>query len=740
MSVTAPPGELAGEITHLLELTQDWQGLFPQAAEQARHWRHVLTEVQAHLAEEVVRVAVVGAVKSGKSTLVNALMGREVLKRGAGILTAMITRVRPGPEEKALLLFKDPDLIAGEIQQALNFLPDVRLENHPEPFDLSHPQDRELLEQILAGQETASLWANGSLNQNYVLLSAYLAGYGQVAEALARGCLELSGPEVQRHQELVTREELAVYLADALLTLPAPDLPPWLELGDCQGSDSPLPQHLTQVLAYLLKCDLALYVISSRMGLRQADFQFLQELRRMGLGEHLIFVLNLDLADHKDAADCEALIARVRRELAPWVPEPRLCAFSALQVLLQRRREAGDLDPQEEALLALLQADPGKSELSLRGWEKFHDLFRQTVEEVRARRLMGGALPQVLMVARGLAEQVDWARRLLDRDAGAYRELATKLQARRQPLTAVRASLHQTLEGATRHLGTELKHRVDAFLYEQGSREASLVSFVLNYEPDWERLLAGEPEEPLRHKLYRLFQEFQQELLKLAGGEFNLQVVEFVHRQEEWLRQELHRLCEPLVVALEETLALYYQETAALGLPGVAPSLKLELPARPPKLEVPLLSLALEPGWRWAGEVWLRSGVRMLERLWQRLKAKVGWGSLDPRQQAERDLRRALAAIRHWVREELKVQLVDFGERLKFRYFLPLVAELARGVEESLDRQLKSLLTDLEGLTQALSHGEADREGRRRRLDTLAPRVRLVEARLTSLNAAAKRG
>lgn len=137
----------------------------------------------------------------------------------------MITRVRPGPEEKALLVFKDPELIAGEIQQALNFLPDVRLENHPEPLDLSRPEDRELLEQILAGQEAASLWANGSLNQNYVLLSAYLAGYNQVREALTWGCLEFTGPEVERHQELVTREELAVYLADALLTLPAPDLP-----------------------------------------------------------------------------------------------------------------------------------------------------------------------------------------------------------------------------------------------------------------------------------------------------------------------------------------------------------------------------------------------------------------------------------------------------------------------------------------------------------------------------------
>ncbi len=736
LSESATSVDLAGEIGRLEELAREWLDLFPQAAAQAGHWLHVLEQVKAHLAEEVIRVAVVGAVKSGKSTLVNALVGRDLLKRGAGILTAMITRVRPGPEARAVLHFKTLDTIAGEIQQALNLLPDARLENHPAAFDLCLAEDRELLAQVLAGSEVAPLWANGSLNQNFALLSAYLAGYDRVREALAAGRLELAGPELVQHQELVTREELAVYLEDASLTVPAPDLPPWVELGDCQGSDSPLPQHLTQVLAYLLRCDLALYVVSSRVGLRRADFQFLQELKRMGLGEHLLFVLNLDLTDHQSAADCQEVAARVRRELAPLVPEPRMAAFSALKLLLERRRLSGGLDPKEEALLQLWAADPHKSAVSDAGWQTFQAAFTETLTALKSRRQAGGSLTQVQMVARGLTEQAELALRLLSRDAGAFRELAEKLAARRPPLAAVRHSLDQALEGAAQQIKGTLKKRVAAFLDQQGAKDASLVSFVVHFEPDWERLLAGGPGEPLRMKLYRLFQEFQQELLRLAGGEFNLQVVEFVRRQEDWLKGELRKTCEPLFLALEETLTLYYRETAALGLAGEPPTLRFELPERSNRLEVPLLRLALEPGWRWAGEVWLRTGVGFLERAWEKVKAKLGLKSVtDPRQQEEREMQRALAAIRKWVRDELKVQLLDFGEGLKFRYFFPLVDELRQGLVESLDSQLHSLMSDLGSLTEALSQGEADREQRKRLLLDLAPRVRQVEARLAALAA-----
>ena len=164
----------------------------------------------------------------------------------------------------------------------------------------------------------------------------------------ATGMLPLTGPDLARHRDLVTREATAVYLKDVLLTIPFPWPARGVELGDCQGSDSPFPQHLAQVLAYLIKSDLALYVVSSRVGLRQADFQFLAELKRMGLMPHILVLLNLDLGEH---------LRRWRRSGTGWPRSwppgsgpPGLCLF---------RPEAApgppgggeSLDPREAAVL-----------------------------------------------------------------------------------------------------------------------------------------------------------------------------------------------------------------------------------------------------------------------------------------------------------------------------------------------------------------------------------------------------
>ena len=97
MTKPKPQKAFMEEIGRLEEMAREWASLFPEAAAQGQHWQKVLSQVQAHMAEDTCRLAVVGAVKSGKSTMINALLGQDLLKRGAGILTAMITRVQPGP-------------------------------------------------------------------------------------------------------------------------------------------------------------------------------------------------------------------------------------------------------------------------------------------------------------------------------------------------------------------------------------------------------------------------------------------------------------------------------------------------------------------------------------------------------------------------------------------------------------------------------------------------------------------
>jgi small GTP-binding protein len=63
--------------------------------------------LKGRLAERRLRVLVAGEAKRGKSTLVNALLGRELLPVGVTPLTALATTVRYGQEEGVTAVFAD---------------------------------------------------------------------------------------------------------------------------------------------------------------------------------------------------------------------------------------------------------------------------------------------------------------------------------------------------------------------------------------------------------------------------------------------------------------------------------------------------------------------------------------------------------------------------------------------------------------------------------------------------------
>jgi hypothetical protein len=723
------------EIDQLQGLARDWTTLFPPAAAQGEHWLRVLGQVQAHVTEDTCRLAVVGAVKSGKSTMINALVGQDLLRRGAGILTAMITRVQPGPEPRAVLRFKVWEEINGEIRRALGFLPNQRLLERAGPLDLEQPADRELLTQVLAEAQGLDLWRNGSLDQNYLLLKSYLEGYGLVQDLMSSaGTVNLSAPELARHRDLVTREATAVYLKDVLLTIPFPWPAQGVELGDCQGSDSPIPQHLTQVLAYLVKSDLVLYVVSSRVGLRQADFQFLGELQRMGLASHILALLNLDLGEHTSFEEMERLRDRVAKELGPWQTQVRLYAFSALKLLLEQRKNRGEtLDPREAALLQVWATSPESASFSEREAARFETDLQALLQELRSRRLAGGSLSQVRMVARGLREQLELSRDLLQKGMGAIKEMEARLEARRQPLKATMASLSQTLEGAGNRLKKELRRRVDHQLdWHGGPVGNALRGFIQKFEPNWEGLTAAGSPETYRPALYQLFQEFAKALAQFVTSEINITLVEFIRGQEEWLRQELSHLWTPLFLALQEALTLYYREIAELGLPAAPPTLEAAVIHRPQGLDLPLLILEPVPGWRFARQVWLRAGLGFLGRSWVALKKRLGLGggAAEPRSRLQRDLERALSSLKDWLYEEVQVQLLDYREGLKFKYFIPLVDQWLKQQEAGLEDTLGSLVGSLSGLTEAVHLEETERRIREQRLEQMIPAVQSIELRL----------
>ena len=66
--------------------------------------RQLCSKIPSYIREGVLRVAVVGVIKSGKSTFINAFSGRELVQRRAGVVTSITTRIRKGKKTGQLFI------------------------------------------------------------------------------------------------------------------------------------------------------------------------------------------------------------------------------------------------------------------------------------------------------------------------------------------------------------------------------------------------------------------------------------------------------------------------------------------------------------------------------------------------------------------------------------------------------------------------------------------------------------
>ncbi|HDN95002.1 MAG TPA: hypothetical protein ENG76_02845, partial [Nitrospirae bacterium] len=147
------------------------------ADERFDNWHKACIDINRQITEDIIRVAVIGTVKSGKSTFVNSLFKGDYVKRGAGIVTSIVTRIRTGNKLNAVLFFKSWDEVNADIEQALVMFPSWENQSDNKPFDIRRAMDRQSLQIGLNGLSNDLLFTEGTRNANSLLLSLYLKGY-----------------------------------------------------------------------------------------------------------------------------------------------------------------------------------------------------------------------------------------------------------------------------------------------------------------------------------------------------------------------------------------------------------------------------------------------------------------------------------------------------------------------------------------------------------------------------------
>jgi hypothetical protein len=675
-------------------------------------WTATTGRIHRQLAEEMVRVAVVGSIKSGKSSLVNALFGGDYLKRGAGVVTSIVTKVRPGKSQRAELEFKTWEEINAEMNQALILFATANAETTDGgSFDINREGDRIQLQRDLSGLDTEQLISDDARDPNSLLLTEYLRGYDRVEKLVSfePSTHTFEEEAFHRQKDFVGDESLAVYLKDVRLTLIAPEgFGENLEIADCQGSDSPNPLHLVMIQDYLVQGHLIIYVLSSRTGLRQADIKFLNIIKKMGLLKNIFFVLNCDFSEHEDLQGLVGLVNRVQNELGMLLPDPEVFTFSALYNLFRC------LKPKDGALVRkdLLRLEQWREEADMAAFsdqetDRFVKALVDKISSDRLHLLLQTNLERIATVASSMEDWVQINHDLLSKDADEFQAAFAELDKRREASDQVTAVIKDTLDGSTRKLKRDLGDDVERFFdLRYGDTIQGILQFVDAYAisvKDYEKDLETSG---FLATLYRIFQVLREATNRYMAESINPKLVDFVHLEEEKIKGVCDQVSGPYGLMIQDALDQYQRTIEKLGVKihqrpfRAVKSPDMGMVKSDERLSIPPLVTTMRYSGRIKTEAILRLGIYNTLRAMRKLLRKKTGGELES---AMRSLEDSVRRIKEQLRESIAAHFVDYKENLKYQYFYKLVDAVSHSLYEGLVDRMRALtgsLYDASGLIE----------------------------------------
>ena len=451
---------ISEDTVHLLD---DAEKITEFIDEGLSQWRTTCQNISEQISEEIMRVAVVGPIKSGKSTFVNTLFSGDYLKRGAGVVTSIVTRVRSGSHLRATLYLKNWAEVNRDIDQASVLLPAHDRSQVAHSFDIRQDADRQVLSRALNDLAADQLISNDTRSAGSVLLASYLRGYDHIQHLVGtdHATAIFENDRFRQHRDFVGDDAMAVYLKDVLLEIDTSGLGQEVEVADCQGSDSPNPLHLAMIQDYLMMAHLTIYVISSRTGLRQADIRFLTMIRKMGILEAVVFVVNCDFSEHESLADLTDGIRKIEADLRLICSEPRVFTFSALFLLMSQIKS--DLSSRDQDRYQHWLRESEMVDLAAQEQTRLDQFLDQQINRERSRLLLKNHLERLEIVASGIGHWIDFNRDLLTRGANGAQALADRAHHQRGRLDRLKQTVKSALDGALNQVKRDLKSAIDRF-------------------------------------------------------------------------------------------------------------------------------------------------------------------------------------------------------------------------------------------------------------------------------------
>ncbi len=731
--------------TELLETNRQVQSLLertktlPAASSNAFDtWTAICSGIARQVFEETMRIAVIGAIKSGKSTLINSLFAGDYVKRGAGVVTAMVTKVRRSERLRATLYFKSWKEVNDDIQQALVLFPSPEWHSRRNDFDIRRQQDRLDLAQALDTLETRYLVSNDTRNADSVYLSSYLRGYDKVRNIITDEPVRrvYEDQEFSAHLDFSGNETLAFYLKDIELEINTGDIDNNIEIADCQGSDSPNPHHMAMIQDYLMTAHLLIYVISSRTGIRMADINFLNMIRKMGLIEQILFVVNVDFSEHEFVDDLKKLISKIRDDLHVIRPEPEIYAFSALFNLFRQQR---DVIPERDRM----RFDQWEREAGLASWLDegslgFLERFHQVATGGRYALLLSNHLERLRVIASGMSQWIRMNQEVLTRGTDEIAGLIKKIKSQQKKTDRVKTMAASTLDGSVQQIRRELKGDVDRFFDPRyGDAVPALLTFVDNYEVPFHEYAERLSVSGFSDILYLVFQKFKHDIDTFMAAQVNPGIFSFVKVSEDKIKSAFLAVIGPYESMIHDALAEYNEVMAELGTGtithgrGPAPAIDLTDLKRSIGLELPPASTTMNYSAAIRTEAVMRLGA---SHFWQRVKRLLRRSATNDTANAISALKVAVRRMKAETRQSILFHFKNYRENLKFQYIFKMVDGLSQHIHDSMMERFHDYAEDLAQMTAMSSARQEDRTRLAEDMDSIAAELNAVRQRMDRLH------
>lgn len=677
-------------------------------------WEKTCAEVQKRMSEDVLRVAVVGPIKSGKSTFVNSLFEGDYLKRGAGVVTSVVTRIRRGKHLKAELCFKSWDDVNRETEQAMVLLPSLSRKAYEHGFDIRDEDSRKALREALDHLGTDMLISNETRSMSSVLLDSYLNGYERMKDILPpesgkTGGIRYEEERFPKHRDFTGDDSLAVYLRDIRLEISTGDIDENAEIADCQGSDSPNPLHLVMIQEYLVSAHFIIYVISNRTGLRQADIKFLSIIRQMGILDNILFILNTDFSEHESREELDALIQRVRSEISLLRPDPEIYTISALFNLFRVQQKR--LSHRDRSRLKQWETESEFSEFSDQETARFFTDFHHKLATERYAMLLKNHQERLSVISAGMEHWVRVNSDILSRDTAGADEIIKKIMQHQKKITQIRSMTETTLDGTVKKVKATLRSDIDRFFDNRsGHLMAGLLKFIRDYEPPYHQYEESLKTSDFADTLYRVYQAFRHAVDIFMAEKINPDIIRFVRDMEAEIRKHIGSVTGPYEAMTEDALSGYNRTMERLGIPPIPGNNQgidipdIELVKRSEGLNLPPLTAPIRCTAKIKTEAVARFGFYSFIRLFREkiLKHTV----YDETEGGIRALKKSMIQLKKEMEQSVTFHFKDYRENMKFQYMFRLADALSGVIYDLLLERYQAYVTDLSEITELIGQNQ----------------------------------